>query len=187
MEEETRFAFNAKNQVTLWGPDGQIADYASKPWAGLVRTYYFARWSKFINMTIQAATESPGASFDPTSFDAFDLELGKAFCNDTATDFSSLPSEENAIQLAREFLKDYAASSGEQYGFYARRGLVLSSEKYSVALSGLPVGTLAFLCSNVPSCSAYQEGVLFVGGTVKSVPHNNNESVLFFAEAKLQN
>ena len=35
-EEEARlFDFNARNLVTLWGPNGEITDYASKSWAKL--------------------------------------------------------------------------------------------------------------------------------------------------------
>ena len=36
--------FNARNQITLWGPHGEINDYAKKEWGGLVRDYYKARW-----------------------------------------------------------------------------------------------------------------------------------------------
>lgn len=35
--------FNARNQVTLWGPGAggpSIVDYARKQWGGLVRSYY---------------------------------------------------------------------------------------------------------------------------------------------------
>lgn len=28
------YEYNARNQITLWGPDGQIKDYANKQWAG---------------------------------------------------------------------------------------------------------------------------------------------------------
>jgi len=57
--------FNAKNQITLWGPDGNIngnlhrkirfflifmIDYASKHWGGLVNSYYLHRWETFIDM-----------------------------------------------------------------------------------------------------------------------------------------
>ncbi len=43
------YEYNARNQVTLWGPDGQINDYAGKEWAGLIKTYYIPRWQFFIN------------------------------------------------------------------------------------------------------------------------------------------
>lgn len=28
------YIINAKNQVTLWGPNGEIKDYANKQWSG---------------------------------------------------------------------------------------------------------------------------------------------------------
>ncbi|GBE77354.1 Alpha-N-acetylglucosaminidase [Sparassis crispa] len=40
--------YNARNQITLWGPTGEINDYASKAWAGLVGGYYTQRWESFI-------------------------------------------------------------------------------------------------------------------------------------------
>lgn len=37
------YEYNARNQITLWGPTGQINDYASKSWGGLVSGYYIPR------------------------------------------------------------------------------------------------------------------------------------------------
>ena len=31
------YEYNARNQITLWGPKGEIIDYATKQWNGLVR------------------------------------------------------------------------------------------------------------------------------------------------------
>ncbi|KAI1812548.1 glycoside hydrolase family 89 protein [Poronia punctata] len=44
--------YNARNQVTLWGPTGQISDYASRAWSGLVSTYYLPRWQKFVEYLV---------------------------------------------------------------------------------------------------------------------------------------
>ncbi|TVY80301.1 Alpha-N-acetylglucosaminidase, partial [Lachnellula suecica] len=41
------FEYNARNQITLWGPTGEITDYASKSWGGLVSGYYVPRWQIF--------------------------------------------------------------------------------------------------------------------------------------------
>lgn len=43
------YEYNARNQITLWGPDGEISDYASKSWGGLVNGYYLPRWEIFFN------------------------------------------------------------------------------------------------------------------------------------------
>lgn len=47
--------YEARNQITLWGPTGQISDYSSRAWSGLVSSYYIPRWQKFVNYLI--ATE----------------------------------------------------------------------------------------------------------------------------------
>ena len=58
--ESRLYEFNARNQITLWGPDGgfifldivsfcnysllgQILDYAGKQWSGMVSDYYIPR------------------------------------------------------------------------------------------------------------------------------------------------
>ena len=41
---------NARNILTLWGPTGQINDYAKKEWGGLVRDYYKPRWALFVSV-----------------------------------------------------------------------------------------------------------------------------------------
>ena len=43
------FEYNARDQITLWGPTGQIEDYASKQWAGLIDPYYTGRWTMFVD------------------------------------------------------------------------------------------------------------------------------------------
>ena len=48
--------YNARNQLTLWGPDGEINDYASKQWAGLVGTYYVQRWEAFVAYLVKIKT-----------------------------------------------------------------------------------------------------------------------------------
>jgi len=43
--------FNARNQITMWGK-GNIEDYASKEWAGLVGDYYLTRWKMFTSYVL---------------------------------------------------------------------------------------------------------------------------------------
>lgn len=39
----------ARNLITLWGPEGNILDYARRTWSGLIKDYYSARWSLFFS------------------------------------------------------------------------------------------------------------------------------------------
>lgn len=45
--------FQARNQITLWGPTLSLNNYASKLWAGLVGEYYKPTWKRFIDFVIQ--------------------------------------------------------------------------------------------------------------------------------------
>jgi alpha-N-acetylglucosaminidase len=61
--EEAYFEYNARNQITLWGPNGEISDYASKQWGGLVSSYYVPRWTMFV----EYLKSTPVASYNVTA------------------------------------------------------------------------------------------------------------------------
>lgn len=61
------FEYNARNQVTLWGPGGNILDYASKQWSGLVEDYYKQRWLMFLDALITSIEMN--VPFNRTAFD----------------------------------------------------------------------------------------------------------------------
>jgi len=66
-ENESRlYEYNARNQVTLWGPYGEIVDYAAKEWSGLVNAYYRPRWQLLISELHRSLQE--GTSFSQKNF-----------------------------------------------------------------------------------------------------------------------
>nr|XP_054920694.1 alpha-N-acetylglucosaminidase-like [Dermacentor andersoni] len=56
-QESDRYEYNARNQITLWGPKGEIRDYAAKQWSGLVQSYYMPRWELFLKSLWQSLDE----------------------------------------------------------------------------------------------------------------------------------
>jgi len=50
------YVLNAKAQVTIWGGDGNLNDYASKAWQGLYRDFYLPRWRQFLDALRAAGT-----------------------------------------------------------------------------------------------------------------------------------
>lgn len=58
--EAQNYEFNARNQITLWGPTGEIVDYAVKQWAGLVGDYCLPRWQFFFKELIRSLRERNG-------------------------------------------------------------------------------------------------------------------------------
>lgn len=65
-EEKKQFEFNARNQITLWGPSGQIVDYATKQWNGIVADYYRPRWSLFFEQ-LRSSLET-NSTFNQSKF-----------------------------------------------------------------------------------------------------------------------
>jgi alpha-N-acetylglucosaminidase len=55
--------FNARNIITLWGPDGNILDYACRAWSGLVQDYYRPRWALFFQMLSSSSQKFSQAKF----------------------------------------------------------------------------------------------------------------------------
>eukprot|EP00696_Hemimastix_kukwesjijk_P006724 gnl/Hemi2/18533_TR6129_c0_g2_i1.p1 gnl/Hemi2/18533_TR6129_c0_g2~~gnl/Hemi2/18533_TR6129_c0_g2_i1.p1 ORF type:complete len:393 (-),score=131.84 gnl/Hemi2/18533_TR6129_c0_g2_i1:98-1276(-) len=90
--------FNARNQLTLWGPAGQITDYASKHWAGLLGSYYLPRWRLFVDQ-VQAAVDA-GQDFDAAKFNTDCSALELAWQTDV-TPFPSEPSCDAATVAAQ--------------------------------------------------------------------------------------
>ncbi|GFF94021.1 alpha-N-acetylglucosaminidase [Aspergillus udagawae] len=56
------YEYNARNQITLWGPMGEVSDYASKQWSGLVSSYYVPRWQIFVGYLYNVTPQN----FDPS-------------------------------------------------------------------------------------------------------------------------
>lgn len=74
------YEYNARNQITLWGPNGEINDYASKSWGGLVGGYYVPRWEIFG----QYLTEVPFRNYNATALSHRLLDFEKGWQNGTS-------------------------------------------------------------------------------------------------------
>ena len=95
--------FNARNQITLWGPNGQIEDYANKNWAGLMKTYYSQRWVLFVDELLSCL--DAGKDYDDKAFrkKLFDSEME---WNHDTTPFPTEP-EGDIVELSKAVLKKY--------------------------------------------------------------------------------
>lgn len=92
---EDFFEYNARNQITLWGPRGEIEDYGSKQWAGLIGTYYLPRWEKFVDHLV----EVPVASYNHPSWRTKLREWEKAWNLETLSGTFGLPALEDTDDL----------------------------------------------------------------------------------------
>ncbi|XP_063708712.1 alpha-N-acetylglucosaminidase-like [Culicoides brevitarsis] len=96
--------YNARNQITLWGPRGEISNYAMKQWAGLVQDYVYPRWKLFWDELNKAIDE--GRTFDETAIRKriFD-EVEEPFSD--STKFYSPASSCNALDTAKYIFEKY--------------------------------------------------------------------------------
>lgn len=65
-KERELYVYNALNQLTLWGPNGEIMDYAIKQWSGLISNYIAPRWEAFGNQLVDCLEK--GEPFDQGAF-----------------------------------------------------------------------------------------------------------------------
>ncbi|XP_076052880.1 N-acetyl-alpha-glucosaminidase isoform X2 [Oratosquilla oratoria] len=47
-QERQLYVTNALSQVSIWGPNGEILDYAVKQWSGITSNYFKPRWHLFL-------------------------------------------------------------------------------------------------------------------------------------------
>ncbi|XP_063220773.1 alpha-N-acetylglucosaminidase isoform X2 [Bacillus rossius redtenbacheri] len=80
-EEKQLYEYNARNQITLWGPNGQIRDYANKQWAGVISHYFRPRWQMFFKELNESLVN--GTEFNQTVLDSQILQqIEKPFTSD---------------------------------------------------------------------------------------------------------
>nr|CAD7462939.1 unnamed protein product [Timema tahoe] len=94
--EAQKYEYNARNQITLWGPNGEIRDYANKQWAGVVINYFRPRWELFLGALHTSLVT--GVEFNQTEVNnqIFNVEL--RFTLDQ-TIFPHLP-KGNSVEIA---------------------------------------------------------------------------------------
>jgi len=106
-QEARLYEFNARNQITLWGPDGQILDYGGKQWAGLVEDYYIPRWKLFFKALENCILT--GTKFDKKKFKSnFLSQLGRPFCDQQ--DSYPVKSTGDTIETARQMFSKWGHS-----------------------------------------------------------------------------
>ncbi|XP_072417238.1 alpha-N-acetylglucosaminidase [Chiloscyllium punctatum] len=76
-EEAELYEFNARSQITLWGPGGNLLDYANKQWGGLINDYYALRWDLFVSTLIKCLEK--GIPFNQAHFNQIVFQVEQGF------------------------------------------------------------------------------------------------------------
>lgn len=161
--EEQLYNFNARNQLTLWGPSGQIDDYAAKNWAGLVGGYYSPRW-QLLTDYMSSSIES-GLPFDIEAYDNDELEIGQTFCNDE----SKFPTVTvgSTSEVSFELQKKYGSLYLSPFGY----DIIVNTDIHGsedLVVNGTwtkSIAQLQFLCDADPLCLAFTTTGFLKAGT----------------------
>ncbi|XP_012864259.1 PREDICTED: alpha-N-acetylglucosaminidase [Dipodomys ordii] len=93
---------NSRYQLTLWGPEGNILDYANKQLSGLVADYYQPRWGLFLETLVDSLAQ--GIPFQQRKFDEKAFQLEQAFVLSKRR-YSSQPQGDTIDLVGKIFLK----------------------------------------------------------------------------------
>ncbi|XP_046392538.1 alpha-N-acetylglucosaminidase [Ischnura elegans] len=118
LQERHLLEQNARNQITLWGPNGEILDYAGKQWSGIVSHYFKPRWMLFIQKLNESLTT--GSYFDQAKFNEqvfFDVEQKFTLDNN---EFPVDP-QGDALEIAIEIHKKWQPIYKKRFHQYMRK------------------------------------------------------------------
>jgi len=144
------YEFNARNQITLWGPTGQIVDYAAKSWAGLYSTYYSERWNFFIDSVLYAMTNK--IPFDETNFTNALLIKEQQWCEDTT--LFPTTAIGNSITIVNSLIYRYANSSSVDSTYMTIRNVDVDGKDLYQARTK-DVDQLKILCGMERDCQGF--------------------------------
>ena len=150
--------FNARNQITLWGPNGEINDYAAKNgWAGLVGDYYGGRWALHSDVIVGAVTA--GTPVDWKQYES-DLSTFERSWGGRTDSYPVTPSGDT-LQAVQQLVDMFASGDVSAFTF-APNTTVTAAGAAITTVWHRDVPTLLALCQADPGCAAVSTGgVLF--------------------------
>ena len=98
--------FNARNQITMWGPmESHLHDYAYKLWSGHTKDYYLQRWKLWVQALLDSV--EIGAS-KPLEDSQVGIQIFEMQWNLNVTQtYPAEPSGENATAISQLLLEKY--------------------------------------------------------------------------------
>lgn len=103
--EQQLFEYNARNQITIWGPNGEIVDYAHKQWAGVVRDYCLPRWQLFFAELELSIQKNKGKFSDSKCRQKIFKQIEEPFT--VANKEYNVEAQGDTIEIARRILQKW--------------------------------------------------------------------------------
>jgi hypothetical protein len=149
------FEFNARNQISLWGPTGgTLNDYARKQWAGMVLSYYQHRWELALAAALAAVETNSTADVKALQHDILEFEL--AWQTNASLHFPTEPLGDLAALADTAFLR--YAGDALLTGYDVRVGIDVIAAGVDVTAQpawNKDPSFLAFLCTLDSTCRGF--------------------------------
>lgn len=148
------FEFNARNQITMWGPKENIIDYAAKEWSGLLKNYYYKRWALFTNMTVSAVKSRQ--LFNATAYNEARFKIENQFCYETKS-YPTQPSGD-LMQMTEYLIDKYIPVGLAEKDYYVVQDISIPGNDMLSGSTGAwtqNIDQIAYLCSINPSCMGF--------------------------------
>lgn len=97
------FEYDARNIITLWGPNGELKDYASKSWAGLVSSYYAPRWEIFVDYLVS----TPASAYNNTVISAELLDFAQQWQNEKTLSITTVSTNGQLNGVLQKVVKQW--------------------------------------------------------------------------------
>ena len=157
--DEKTFVFNAKNQITLWGPHGEINDYSTRQWNGIVGDYQYHRWTEYLNMVAEYVEKNEA----PVMGD-YHERMMKWGIEWDYNDDAKYPEEvtEDCLEVGKELVEKYMKQSLPKFTY--RRGMTAEEEAVYFYSRSRDPEILSYICDIDPYCDGFNlQGHLFHG------------------------
>jgi len=177
--------FNARNQITMWGK-GNIEDYASKEWAGLVSDYYLTRWKMFTSYVLDVVQS--GGVFNETKWKNTLLEFEWSWNNEIKA-YPTTP-QGDTIEIASKLVHKYLYTQDYMTDNYqvlldrdilAAESNILGGEELNLWSNAIE--QIVWFCESHPECVGFNypnvylknatSGVQFSAGSVLYLKKNH--------------
>lgn len=97
---------NARAQISTWGPNGEIIDYATKQWSGMFNGYFVKRWTVFFEEMLKAMRKQKKMNSKRVSKRIlYTVEI--PFIYDK-TEYPQQPSGEDPREVSKELFEKWA-------------------------------------------------------------------------------
>eukprot|EP00357_Protocruzia_adherens_P026858 CAMPEP_0115022636 /NCGR_PEP_ID=MMETSP0216-20121206/31700_1 /TAXON_ID=223996 /ORGANISM="Protocruzia adherens, Strain Boccale" /LENGTH=623 /DNA_ID=CAMNT_0002395421 /DNA_START=498 /DNA_END=2369 /DNA_ORIENTATION=+ len=98
------YRFNAKNQITEWGPvTSSLHDYSGKQWAGLVDDFHLPRWELYFKTLEEALWNKTDYDSELFLKESYALEEGWLY---DSKDYPTEP-QGDSVDIANQLIKKY--------------------------------------------------------------------------------